>query len=156
VKPVTTSSNGTSVCLSSIPVNGDADKVIVLKSGEPSPIATTLVTISVDVDGAIETPAVRHAIAHIMEGGKEAFDIRIDALWRLHGAGPCFPGRRIKCQEYILCRRVAGGLTRSTPGRRPSFRPTSSSTPTPPSGVSIGLSQSWWNCRLCSSGPAAS
>jgi molecular chaperone DnaK (HSP70) len=39
-------------------------------------------------------------------------DLRIDALWRLHHAGPCFPGRRIKCQEYILWRRVAGGLTR--------------------------------------------
>jgi molecular chaperone DnaK (HSP70) len=39
-------------------------------------------------------------------------DLRIDALWRVHDAGPCFPGRRIKCQEYILWRRVAGGLTR--------------------------------------------
>jgi molecular chaperone DnaK (HSP70) len=39
-------------------------------------------------------------------------DRRIDALWRLHEAGPCFPGRRIKCQEYILWRRVAGGVTR--------------------------------------------
>ena len=39
-------------------------------------------------------------------------DVRIDALWRLHDAGPCFPGRRIKSQEYILWRRVAGGLTR--------------------------------------------
>ena len=39
-------------------------------------------------------------------------DLRIDALWRLHDAGPCFPGRRIKSQEYILWRRVAGGLTR--------------------------------------------
>ena len=39
-------------------------------------------------------------------------DLRIDALWRVHEAGPCFPGRRIKCQEYILWRRVAGGLTR--------------------------------------------
>jgi molecular chaperone DnaK (HSP70) len=38
--------------------------------------------------------------------------LRIDALWRLHEIGPCFPGRRIKCQEYILWRRVAGGLTR--------------------------------------------
>lgn len=38
-------------------------------------------------------------------------DLRIDALWRLHDAGPCFPGRRIKCQEHILWRRVAGGLT---------------------------------------------
>jgi hypothetical protein len=39
-------------------------------------------------------------------------DLRIDALWRLRDAGLCFPGRRIKCQEYILWRRVAGGLTR--------------------------------------------
>ena len=39
-------------------------------------------------------------------------DLRIDALWRLHDAGPCFPGRCIKSQEYILWRRVAGGLTR--------------------------------------------
>jgi molecular chaperone DnaK (HSP70) len=39
-------------------------------------------------------------------------DLRIDALWRLHDAGPCFPGRRINNQEYILWRRVAGGLTR--------------------------------------------
>jgi molecular chaperone DnaK (HSP70) len=38
--------------------------------------------------------------------------LRIDALWRLHDVGSCFPGRRIKCQEYILWRRVAGGLTR--------------------------------------------
>jgi hypothetical protein len=38
-------------------------------------------------------------------------DLRIDALWRLRDAGLCFPGRRIKCQEYILWRRVAGGLT---------------------------------------------
>jgi hypothetical protein len=38
-------------------------------------------------------------------------DLRIDALWGLHDAGLCFPGRRIKCQEYILWRRVAGGLT---------------------------------------------
>ena len=39
-------------------------------------------------------------------------DLRIDALWRVHDGGPCFPGRRIKSQEYILLRRVAGGLTR--------------------------------------------
>ena len=39
-------------------------------------------------------------------------DLRIDSLWRVHETGPCFPGRRIKCQEYILWRRVAGGLTR--------------------------------------------
>lgn len=39
-------------------------------------------------------------------------DLRMDALWRLHDAGLYFPGRRIKSQEYILWRRVAGGLTR--------------------------------------------
>ena len=39
-------------------------------------------------------------------------DLRIDALWRVHEGGACFPGRRIKSQEYILWRRVAGGLTR--------------------------------------------
>jgi molecular chaperone DnaK (HSP70) len=39
-------------------------------------------------------------------------DLRIDSLWRLHEAGPCFPGRRIKNQECILWRRVAGGLSR--------------------------------------------
>ena len=39
-------------------------------------------------------------------------EFRMDALWRLHDVGPCFPGRRIKSQEYILWRRVAGGLTR--------------------------------------------
>ena len=44
-------------------------------------------------------------------------DLRIDALWRVHDAGPCFPGRRIKCQEYILWRRVAGGLTRERQNR---------------------------------------
>ena len=149
-------------------------------------------------------------------------DLRIDALWRLHDAGPCFPGRRIKCQEYILWRRVAGGLTRERQnkllageldrirsgkapdelvrlagslelishetkaelvqlfhrhrgdacarqaalrslscstrapaqpnsalraGRRLSSRPTSSSTRTRPSRISIGLSPSCWNCR---------
>jgi hypothetical protein len=39
-------------------------------------------------------------------------DLRIDALWGLRDRGLCFPGRRIKNQEYILWRRVAGGLTR--------------------------------------------
>jgi hypothetical protein len=39
-------------------------------------------------------------------------NLRIDELWRLRDAGLCFPGRRIKYQEYILWRRVAGGLTR--------------------------------------------
>ncbi len=37
---------------------------------------------------------------------------RMDALWRVHETGPCFPGRRIRVQEYLLWRRVAGGLSR--------------------------------------------
>ena len=38
-------------------------------------------------------------------------DRRIDSLWRQHETGPCFPARRIKTQEYLLWRRVAGGLS---------------------------------------------
>ena len=37
---------------------------------------------------------------------------RMDGLWRVHETGPCFPGRRIRVQEYLLWRRVAGGLSR--------------------------------------------
>ncbi len=37
---------------------------------------------------------------------------RIDSLWRIRDTGLCFPGKRIKLQEYILWRRVAGGLSR--------------------------------------------
>jgi hypothetical protein len=39
-------------------------------------------------------------------------DARIDGLWKLRDAGLCFPGKRIKLQEYILWRRLAGGLGR--------------------------------------------
>ena len=38
-------------------------------------------------------------------------DRRIDSLWRQHESGSCFPARRIKTQEYLLWRRVAGGLS---------------------------------------------
>jgi molecular chaperone DnaK (HSP70) len=37
---------------------------------------------------------------------------RIDSLWRIISAGLSFPGKRAKLQEYILWRRVAGGLSR--------------------------------------------
>jgi hypothetical protein len=37
--------------------------------------------------------------------------LRMDELWRLRDAGLCFPGKRSKVQEYLLWRRVAGGLT---------------------------------------------
>jgi molecular chaperone DnaK (HSP70) len=39
-------------------------------------------------------------------------DQRIDALWRILSGGLRFPGKRSKPQEYILWRRVAGGLSR--------------------------------------------
>lgn len=39
-------------------------------------------------------------------------EARMDGLWRLRDRGLCFPGKRIKLQEYILWRRLAGGLSR--------------------------------------------
>ncbi len=39
-------------------------------------------------------------------------EARMDGLWRLRDRGLCFPGKRIKVQEYILWRRLAGGLSR--------------------------------------------
>jgi ABC-type cobalamin/Fe3+-siderophores transport system ATPase subunit len=59
-----------------IVVNGDADKVIALRSGESARDDTPDGRIQVDVDGAIETPEIRKVITRIMEGGKEAFDLR--------------------------------------------------------------------------------
>ena len=44
--------------------------------------------------------------------GAAADNFRIDSLWRLRDHGLYFPGKRSKGQEYILWRRVAGGLTR--------------------------------------------
>ncbi|MBV9391983.1 MAG: Hsp70 family protein, partial [Verrucomicrobia bacterium] len=35
---------------------------------------------------------------------------RIDELWRLHTAKLAFPGKRLQIQQYVLWRRVAGGL----------------------------------------------
>jgi len=53
--------------------------------------------------------------------------LRMDELWQLRDAGLCFPGKRSKVQEYILWRRVAGGLTaerqeRLLAGELPSIR----------------------------------
>jgi molecular chaperone DnaK (HSP70) len=42
--------------------------------------------------------------------GVAADNFRIDSLWRLRDHGLYFLGKRIKSQEYILWRRVAGGL----------------------------------------------
>jgi molecular chaperone DnaK (HSP70) len=44
--------------------------------------------------------------------GADADHFRIDSLWRLHEQGLCFAGKRTKAQEYLLWRRVAGGLAR--------------------------------------------
>ncbi len=59
-----------------IVVNGDADKVVALKSGESEQDNATVPRIQIDVDGAIETPDIRTAITAIMEGGRDAFDLR--------------------------------------------------------------------------------
>jgi len=39
-------------------------------------------------------------------------EARMDGAWRLRDRGLCFPGKRIKLQEHILWRRLAGGLSR--------------------------------------------
>ena len=44
--------------------------------------------------------------------GAEGDDARIDQLWRLHIDGLAYPGKRTQIQQYILWRRVAGGLSR--------------------------------------------
>lgn len=60
-----------------IVVNGDADKIVALKSPEPtSNPNNNAPRVQLDCDGAIETPAVRTMISSIMEGGREAFDLR--------------------------------------------------------------------------------
>ena len=60
-----------------IVVNGDADKIIALRSAEPTQRPSDVTPrINIDVDGAIETPEVRSAITSIMEGGRAAFDLR--------------------------------------------------------------------------------
>ena len=56
-------------------VNGDADKVVSLKPGQAVTGSSTA-RIYVDVDGAIETPEVRHSITDTIEGGKAAFELR--------------------------------------------------------------------------------
>nr|WP_165504486.1 AAA family ATPase [Rhizobium laguerreae] len=58
-------------------VNGDADKVVALNTREPRPGGSySGPVISLRVDGAIETPDVRDYITNVIEGGREAFDLR--------------------------------------------------------------------------------
>jgi DNA-K related protein len=42
--------------------------------------------------------------------GAPGDEARIEQLWKLHTGGLAFPGKRIQLQQYILWRRVAGGL----------------------------------------------
>jgi hypothetical protein len=44
--------------------------------------------------------------------GVERDAARIDELWQLQTDGLAYPGKRIQLQQYILWRRVAGGLSR--------------------------------------------
>jgi molecular chaperone DnaK (HSP70) len=44
--------------------------------------------------------------------GADGDEDRINQLWRVHIDGLAFPGKRIQLQQYILWRRVAGGLNR--------------------------------------------
>lgn len=58
-------------------VNGDADKIVALKAGAADQEAAQEGNrIEIDVDGAIETPAVRDAVTETMEGGQAAFELR--------------------------------------------------------------------------------
>lgn len=60
-----------------IVVNGDADKIVSLKSPEPtSNPNNNAPRVQLDCDGAIETPAISKTITTIMEGGRDAFDLR--------------------------------------------------------------------------------
>ncbi|MBV9274688.1 MAG: Hsp70 family protein [Verrucomicrobia bacterium] len=44
--------------------------------------------------------------------GAEGDETRVDQLWGLHRDGLSYPGKRTQIQQYILWRRVAGGLSR--------------------------------------------
>jgi molecular chaperone DnaK (HSP70) len=44
--------------------------------------------------------------------GAPGDNTRIDQLWRLHTEGLAHPGKRIQLQEFILWRRISGGLNR--------------------------------------------
>jgi|KBSMisStandDraft_5_1062788.scaffolds.fasta_scaffold125263_2 AAA domain, putative AbiEii toxin, Type IV TA system len=60
-------------------VNGDADKVVALTPGVYVPVPAAQggnPRISVEIDGAIETPGVTRMITDTVEGGKEAFELR--------------------------------------------------------------------------------
>ena len=58
-------------------VNGDADKIIGLTTGEIDPRPThNEIRIAVEEDGTIETVEKRRLISQVMEGGRNAFNLR--------------------------------------------------------------------------------
>lgn len=60
-----------------IVVNGDADKFIALMSdGTQAGLLSSVKKIGISSDGAIETGDVRADVTRIMEGGREAFNLR--------------------------------------------------------------------------------
>lgn len=62
---------------SNLVVNGDADKVLVMRATVPDfQINNDVPRVQVEVDGAIETASVRQAVTVIMEGGADAFELR--------------------------------------------------------------------------------
>src|SRR5207249_3425681 len=44
--------------------------------------------------------------------GAKGDNARINDLWRIHSDGLAYPGKRNRLQQYILWRRVSGGLSR--------------------------------------------
>ncbi len=62
-------------------VNGDADKVVVMRGADGSLQAgERQVKVSVKVDGAIDCKAIREEVIEIMEGGSDAFELRARKL----------------------------------------------------------------------------
>jgi hypothetical protein len=62
-------------------VNGDADKVVVMRGAEAgSEAGEEQVKVSVKVDGAIDHKAIREEVIEIMEGGSDAFELRARKL----------------------------------------------------------------------------
>ncbi len=57
-------------------VSGDADKVVMVSSLSSDLQSSATAPVRVAVDAAIESPEIRDAITMIMEGGKEAFELR--------------------------------------------------------------------------------
>lgn len=58
-------------------VNGDADKIVVLRPASVGPAAVAAnVKVSIEIDGSIESPKVKDAITATLEGGERAFELR--------------------------------------------------------------------------------